>query len=297
MRERHKALQDVLEDLNDLIEHVATFKDQIPASNKDWQQEVSKYCLVIDIRHVADKFPKASPDLVERLGNANRDRRAKLSFLKARRELLAQHDDLLEGQRSASHAKSVEPSLFHDSGIGSSIQGRENALAFADQLQQRGEIEADNAEESDSDPLNPLTSYAKTIPESKDSPGLLTVPSPPKEFYENAPFPCSLCGKTLNKTFEHIAWKYVNLRRSSKLVSSTNNSQGATSSATYSHIRAHIHIVRSQTALIDAARTGKHTKSACISVHGIVLCATITVIFQIEKNSRSIYKNGIAMSF
>ena len=278
-KELHQSLEDILEDLHDLLAHITLRNDRQTFDNVGWRQEVSKYLLIIDTRHVGDKFPNASADIVDRLGAANRDRRAKISFLKARREALGTQD---EGKRIGL-GKSADFSLFHDSAIGLSIESRIHGAGSASRLLRPGDSEADYAEESDNGSENTLTSYTATVPESAENPGTLTVPPLPHEIYQNKPFNCPTCGKILRSLSDYGAWKYVNLCLNLKYVGIADCSKGVTSSEICNHMFAHIRTARNQSGPTDAGEIGKPTKSAYILVSGSVLCVIILNISGIEK--------------
>jgi hypothetical protein len=128
------------------------------------------------VLQVRDKFPKAENKLIERLGQANWERRKRL-----------QEDQVDFFETAVSEpAKSVfvPVSMFHDSGLGSSIPA---VSAYAPT-----EISH--------------LSFRTSATESRV--GSYRVPPTPKEVFDGKPFTCEICGHVLKKIKNRVDWKY-----------------------------------------------------------------------------------------
>ncbi|KAL9057639.1 MAG: hypothetical protein Q9162_002254, partial [Coniocarpon cinnabarinum] len=190
------ALEELFAELTDIADYIPSSRLPTRKETSSWQTEIEKFPRVIDVNHVADKFPKASKALVDRLGDANRERRARLSILKATNSIREDAEHFSTARAAA--ARSIAPSDFHDSGIGSSIQSRKDLrkTGFDDAVTPAhiGDINvSDNADgEISEEESVGATSYAPTAVDVEDGPGVLTVPSPPKDYYEKSEFVCPL---------------------------------------------------------------------------------------------------------
>ncbi|KAL9091776.1 MAG: hypothetical protein Q9159_001291 [Coniocarpon cinnabarinum] len=202
------ALEELFAELTDIADYIPSSRLPTRKETSSWQTEIEKFPRVIDVNHVADKFPKASKALVDRLGDANRERRARLSILKATNSIREDAEHFSTARAAA--ARSIAPSDFHDSGIGSSIQSRKDLrkTGFDDAVTPAhiGDINvSDNADgEISEEESVGATSYAPTAVDVEDGPGVLTVPSPPKDYYEKSEFVCPLFQNT-NDVLSHVA--------------------------------------------------------------------------------------------
>jgi hypothetical protein len=132
------------------------------------------------VSNVRDKFRKADPKLIERLGQANWERHTKMT------ERLDEHTDVYSKvTQGIDEAKSIftPSSLFHDSGLGSSSHT----------------IHSNNA--------TLRSSSAASYPRSC---GRLRVPPTPSEVQKGIPFTCNICGHVLHKIKNRNDWKYDN---------------------------------------------------------------------------------------
>lgn len=125
------------------------------------------------IRHVSDKFPQADSNLITRLGQANWERRERIQ---RQMDSALQEEKVAPGQRAGLAPSLFKPtSLFHDSGLGSSIPAS----------------------------VASHRSYA-SIPASKAN-TTLRVPQTPVALGEH--FKCDYCGRHLQNIRSRIDWK------------------------------------------------------------------------------------------
>jgi hypothetical protein len=130
------------------------------------------------VSHVRDKFGKADPKLIQRLGQANWERHNKVT------ERLDEDADVYSKvTKGIDEAKSIftRSSLFHDSGLWSSshtIHSNKVALRSSSSCSQ-----------------------------PRDG-GQLRVPPTPTEVQQGIPFACSICGHVLHKIKSRNDWKY-----------------------------------------------------------------------------------------
>jgi hypothetical protein len=167
-----------LMDLLPSIERTAVIHKDIPASRIDviptsvlFQVSKPAYAYVLQVR---DKFPGADERLVERLGEANWQRRVRI------REGLQEFTK--EVATEAAKSLFIPVSMFHDSGLGTS------ALAESAYAQSH-------------------SSFRTTATESQV--GTYRVPPTPKEVFESVPFNCEICGHMLKNIKNRVDWKYV----------------------------------------------------------------------------------------
>lgn len=137
--------------------------------------QVSKpaYSYVLQVR---DKFPQADNKLVERLGQANWERRKMLQE--------AQAESLDTTVSKPAKSVFVPVSMFHDSGLGSSIPA---ASAYAQTIVSHSSFRTSATE-------NQVGSYR--------------VPPTPREVFDSKPFTCEICGHVLKKIKNRVDWKY-----------------------------------------------------------------------------------------
>jgi hypothetical protein len=129
------------------------------------------------VRHVGDKFPKADVNLVQRMGQANWERRERI---REQMDVASRTDQVYVNEDPAIAQSVFKPtSLFHDSGLGSSIPASiASHRSFASSL-------ASNAK------------------------GSLRVPDAPAEVALGKPFKCDFCGHRLLNTRTRVDWKSV----------------------------------------------------------------------------------------
>jgi hypothetical protein len=121
---------------------------------------------------VYDKFPKANLRLIHRLGEANWQRHMSL------RKTNTQIEDEQVPERVF-----IPVSLFHDSGLGSSLPARSTYAA-----------------------TTASHSSFQTTAADKNN-GDLRVPPTPKEVSEGVPFSCQICGHVLSRIEHRIHWR------------------------------------------------------------------------------------------
>jgi hypothetical protein len=128
--------------------------------------------------HVRDKFGKADPRLIQRLGQANWERHIKIT-----ERLDEDADAYSKATQGINEAKSIftPSSLFHDSGLGSSSHT----------------IHSNNVA------LRPSSSASHPRYSHR-----LRVPLTPSEVQKGIPFACSICGHVLHKIKSRNDWKY-----------------------------------------------------------------------------------------
>lgn len=170
-----------LMDLLPSIERTALEPKDAPKSKNDSKSialipfQVSKpaYAYVLQ---VSDKFPEADKKLVERLGEANWQRRVRIR----------EHPtELVEAAVSETTKSIFMPvSMFHDSGLGSSFPA---VSAYAPTAVSH-------------------SSFRTSATESQV--GSYRVPPTPKEVFDGKPFTCEICCRVLKKIKNHVDWKY-----------------------------------------------------------------------------------------
>ncbi len=178
-----------------LMELVPTLEEAL-ATTKDYhdmKQEVPAAILQVSgpaqpfILLIHDKFRRAELSLVRRLGEANWVRSGRMRNSPAASTCF--HDEsgeLPEVLRRNYPAASVAPnsllaseSIFHDSGLGTSIPAKSQyAASFASPL-------------------------------SQETGGSAKVPPTPKEVFAGEPFRCQLCQNTLLAVKSRADWKYA----------------------------------------------------------------------------------------
>lgn len=133
----------------------------------------------IYILNIYDRFSKANPRLVERLGEANWQRHIAL-----RNGPTKQAESIAAAIEEVPKSVFMPVSLFRDSGLGSSLPAQ--------------------------------TSYAPTSvshtsfvsSQAGEGGGGLRVPPTPKAVYKGIPFSCEICGQTLSRIRNRVDWKY-----------------------------------------------------------------------------------------
>lgn len=125
------------------------------------------------ILNVYDRFSKADWKLIERLGEANWQRHTALRSISEPMEQ--------EPPKSAF----VPVSLFHDSGLGSSVPANSSYAAT----------------------IASHSSFVTSLADNENSG--LRVPSTPKAVFEGKSFRCQICNRTLDHIKNRIDWKYV----------------------------------------------------------------------------------------
>ena len=131
------------------------------------------------ILNIYDRFSKADPRLVERLGEANWQRHIAL-----RNRPIKQAAGVAVAIEEAPRSVFIPVSLFQDSGLGSSLPAQ--------------------------------TSYAPTSAshlsfissQADEGGGGLKVPPTPKAVSKAIPFSCEICGQTLSRIKNRVDWKY-----------------------------------------------------------------------------------------
>lgn len=137
---------------------------------------------------VYDRFAKADSRLVERLGEANWQRHMALrkshELQRVNLDIAAPSKPVFEVQETPK-SLFIPVSMFHDSGLGSSIPTQTSYAAT----------------------VASHSSFISSLAEI-DSGGL-RVPSMPKEVSSGIPFTCDICGNKLSRIKTRIDWKYV----------------------------------------------------------------------------------------
>jgi hypothetical protein len=131
------------------------------------------------VLQVRDKFPEAEKKLIERLGEANWQRRLRI------REVPQEFAEVVGGETAKSIFMPV--SMFHDSGLGTSVPTQS---AYAPTTASH-------------------SSFRTTATENQV--GTYRVPPTPKGVFDGVPFACEICGHVLRNIKNRVDWKYVNL--------------------------------------------------------------------------------------
>lgn len=121
-----------------------------------------------DQQHVANKFPRAEPDIKHRLGTAISRRRAGLRYRERHRAKLS---------------KGLNSTLGNQSETGSTVLSETVATEFEESQRIRFDETASNSGVSQ-------TSYAQTLLESNDR---ISIPPPPKGATDGKSFECPYC--------------------------------------------------------------------------------------------------------
>jgi hypothetical protein len=130
------------------------------------------------ILKILDRFPKANPQLVERLGEANWQRHVALRN-GVTKEAEGTHVVIEEAPKSVF----VPVSLFQDSGLGTSLPAHTSYAATS-------------------------VSHTSFVSSQADEEGGgLRVPHTPKAVSQGIPFTCEICGQTLSQIKNRIDWK------------------------------------------------------------------------------------------
>ena len=196
---------DPMTEIQELQESIATninclFQMSIlvrkPASHDVYQESKHSDMALYepwDHHHVRDKFPKADDTLVERLGNAITRRRKYLRYRERHAAKLRQGiNDIDPGSRDSQNSQKDEASI-------SGIKGILSDTVATDFQHQH--IDFDNI----SDTGISQTSYAPTLL----SGGNVTIPAPPKESSDGAPFECPYCFYVITVDGRHSWHKHV----------------------------------------------------------------------------------------
>ncbi|MCJ1479097.1 hypothetical protein MMC13_007781 [Lambiella insularis] len=130
------------------------------------------------VQNVADKFTKADDSLVERLGVSNWQRYTTICARLENPE--APHAQILE---TVPNSVFTPLSLFHDSGLGSSVPGISRYAASGASH----------------------TSFVSSL--AKDGSSNLRVPPTPKEVGMGEPFKCEICAHVLYNICNRVDWK------------------------------------------------------------------------------------------
>ena len=146
---------------------------------------------------VYDRFRKADSRLVERLGEANWQRHTALrkshelqrAKLEGIAESVAERSvasvELTFGVQETPKSVFVPVSMFHDSGLGSSMPTQSSYAAT----------------------IVSHSSFISSLAEIDN--GGLRVPPTPKEVFRGIPFTCDICGNMLSRIKTRVDWKYV----------------------------------------------------------------------------------------
>ena len=207
---------DILHDLNDLAPYFPKSTLDIRRTNPKWHEQLLKYPLLIDTGHIADKFPTAPKYLVDRLGQANRVRRANLAYWRSQGHNTTKDERSDERQLNASRAQPATAiaSTFHDSALGPSLAS-DKAASIPKLLETRQSPEAEedlskdpgSCDASDLESTASAISYAPTVAKAVDNCFSLTVPAPPGGFYRGNEFICHLCNQKIRGISSHQLWE------------------------------------------------------------------------------------------
>lgn len=170
-----------LMDLLPSIERTALLPKDMPGSKEasksisSVQFQVSEPAIAY-VRQIRDKYPNADEKLIERLGEANWQRR-----LRIREDPVGAIESAVI---DASKSFFLPVSMFQDSGLGRSIQTQS---AYAPTAASH-------------------SSFRTTATENQA--GNYRVPPTPREVYAGKPFACEICGRVLMKIKNRMDWKY-----------------------------------------------------------------------------------------
>lgn len=226
-------LTDALDSLHDLS---SSFAERVPMDmlTDPVLQTIEELAETFDVAHVEAKYPSAPLPLVWRLGNMNIRRRSYLSYQKRKKAAPSLQSDpgtpaskaigssarsRISRSTDPSTVLSSAPSVF-DSPVNVNHLGTVDSRSSASMSQPLNEARPDyrpinlpslpatepaalsDAENS----AGSVTSFATTITPSSEA--RVRVPKPPPGFYEDEPFECLYCLRTLKTVKTHRSWKY-----------------------------------------------------------------------------------------
>jgi hypothetical protein len=156
----HTQIRDKLVNKSNLTPSIAEFKISEPAT--------------IYVRNILDKFPSADIKLIQRLGECNWQRYVKIRNSKEGSEI--DRGILLEAAGSIFQPTSI----FHDSGLGSTIPANSCYAASASSfISKAGDADG----------------------------GYFRVPPMPKEVFDGKPFECFICRHIIHHIKNRVDWK------------------------------------------------------------------------------------------
>lgn len=210
LEELSEELDDALEDLNDATPYLMRPAQYDRVRDRSWHAEIERYPPYFDSLHVSDKFPGAKPHVAVRIGNANAARRAKLAWIRRRK----QEEDLL-ATISLSNTKTADKgTTFHDSGLGTSRTAPTTAVCG---VRDSAPVKAatPNLHEQEEEVIDldrgsvvTGTSYTTDKTGAERARTRVHVPAPPAAFYEHGVFECPYCTCML-RVQSVASWRYV----------------------------------------------------------------------------------------
>ena len=226
-------LTDVLDSLYDLS---STFTNPMPIDmlTDPIFQSIDEFAETFDVAHVEAKYPSAPLPLVRRLGSMNIRRRSSLWYQKRKNDVLQSGPEQIipASKAVASSARSRTSHVTDPSTILSSVPSVFDTpldTHQADTVDSRSSVSLSQsmktavrpgtgpidssllpqveslAQSDDEGSVGSMTSFAVTVSPSSETQA--RVPKPPPEFYEDRPFECMYCFKTLRNVKTHCAWK------------------------------------------------------------------------------------------
>ncbi|ERF73150.1 hypothetical protein EPUS_02991 [Endocarpon pusillum Z07020] len=226
-------LTNVLDSLYDLS---STFTNPMPIDmlTDPIFQSIDEFAEAFDVAHVEAKFPCAPLPLVRRLGSMNIRRRSSLWYQKRKNDALqsALAQTMPTSKAVASSARSRKSHVTDPSTVLSSVPSvfdtplnefqavtvdSRSSVSLSQPMKTAtrpatGPIdssllpELDSLARSDDEgSVDSMTSFAVTVSPSSETQA--RVPKPPPKFYEDQPFECMYCFKTLRNVKTHRAWK------------------------------------------------------------------------------------------
>ncbi|KAF7503396.1 hypothetical protein GJ744_003918 [Endocarpon pusillum] len=226
-------LINVLDSLYDLS---STFTNPMPIDmlTDPIFQSIDEFTETFDVAHVEAKYPCAPLPLVRRLGSMNIRRRSSLWYQKRKNDALqsALAQTMPTSKAVASSVRSRKSHVTDPSTVLSSVPSvfdtplnefqavtvdSRSSVSLSQPM--KTAIQPDTepidssllpeldslAQSDDEGSVDSMTSFAVTMSPSSETQG--RVPKPPPKFYEDQPFECMYCFKTLRKVKTHRAWK------------------------------------------------------------------------------------------
>lgn len=207
---------DVVETIDDLYGLTsdlmdATAHDRICRIQPSSKVHSIQFDRLYDLRHAQDKFPLASEELVQRLGNANWVRRT--WFWESKHQVVPQNNSLaLEAYSKTAAALVSDSRSFRDSALGTSVTSSEHVLVHSSGAGKiKSELITSLISETELSPTEGTqTSYAPSGSLSMLLKGVRRIPLPPPEDEHSLFFNCPYCGELLGKEMRtKSSWKYV----------------------------------------------------------------------------------------
>jgi hypothetical protein len=250
-------LMDLLPSMEDTLNFASQAKDKDESSHPlDFHVSGPARSYILNI---FDRFSKANPQLVERLGEANWQRHIAL------RNGLAKEAEIVHVViEEAPKSVFVPVSLFQDSGLGTSLPAHTSYAATS-------------------------ASHTSFVSSQADEESRgLRVPPTPKAVSKGIPFSCEICGQTLGQIKNRIDWKYYIIphftQQEDCLLTSLDDMFSQISNRTFALSRT----VKMHSELFQPGKCGRLMSSTTIVLISLYAAQFVLAAFQRKRKSRPI---------